>query len=62
MKNKKFDFHGVLNFGCSCENTLGTNPSFDMEKNTRDYPISITSITEENPARMATVTSVESHP
>src|SRR5690349_11093503 len=51
-KNNKFDFQGVLNFGCSCEKTRGTNPSADMEKNTRDCPISITNITDENPARI----------
>ena len=32
-----------------------------IEKNTRDWPINITKITEENPARMATVTEVANH-
>ena len=60
MQNRKLDFHGVWNFGCSRENTAGTSPSFDMEKNTRDCPMSITRITDENPARIATVTNGDS--
>ncbi len=58
-KKRRLDFHGVLKREWSWENTAGTNPSFDMEKNTRDCPISITRITEENPARIATVTKVD---
>lgn len=45
--NNKFDFEGVPNFGCTCENIFGKRPSFDIEKNTLDWPISITIITDE---------------
>ena len=50
--NKRFERHGVRNFGWMSENTLGTRPSRDMEKNTRLCPRSITSITEVNPQMM----------
>lgn len=46
-QKSKLDFHGVLNFLCTAEKTGGKNPSFDMEKNTRDCPSNITMITEE---------------
>jgi hypothetical protein len=39
---------------------LGTRPSRLIEKNTRDWPISMTRITDEKPARIATVTSLAS--
>src|ERR1035438_5930762 len=59
-KSMRLDLYGVRNLGCRCENTFGRSPSCDMEKNTRLCPISITSITEENPPRIATVTAVAS--
>src|SRR4051812_24952474 len=60
-KNSRFDFHGVRYLGWTSLNTLGTRPSRLIEKNTRDWPISMTRITDENPARIATVTSLASH-
>src|ERR1017187_1689530 len=44
--------HGVRNFLCTSENTLGSSPSRDIEKNTRDCPSNITRITELYPAIM----------
>ena len=41
---------------------LGTSPSRDIEKNTRDWPISMTRITDVKPTRIATVTSLASQP
>src|SRR5437899_8544900 len=40
---------------------FGTKPSRLMEQNTRDWPSSITRITDEKPARIATVTDFDSH-
>src|SRR2546430_2673499 len=61
MKNNMFDLYGVLYRGCTSEKILGTSPSRLIEKNTRDWPSNMTRITDENPARMATVTNFESH-
>ena len=59
--NKRFDLEGVPNLGCTSENTFGSKPSFYIEKNTRDWPISITIITEEYPARIAMIIALFSH-
>src|ERR1700743_3401569 len=61
-KNSMLDFHGVLNLGCGSEKIFGTKLSSLMEKKTRDWPYNMTRITEEKPARMATVTNFASHP
>ena len=60
-KNSMFAFHGVWNFGCTSEKIFGTRPSWLIEKNTRDCPISMTRMTDENPARIAIVTNLDSH-
>ena len=52
----------MRNFGCVSENTFGTSPSRLIAKNTRDCPSSITRITDEKPARIATVTNFASQP
>src|ERR1017187_350171 len=44
--------HGVWNLGWMSENTAGNRPSFDMEKNTRDWPSSMTRMTDVYPAMM----------
>src|SRR5438067_11309315 len=61
-KNKKLALYGVRYFGWTSENTFGTRPSRDIEKNTRDWPISITRITDVKPNKIATVTSLASQP
>src|SRR6202048_1978393 len=63
VKTKKsmFDLYGVLNRGCTSEKTLGTSPSRLIEKNTRDCPSNITRMTDDKPARIATVTDFDSH-
>src|SRR6478752_2082639 len=58
-KNSQLDLCGVLNVGCACENTGGTRPSRLIEKNTRDCPSSITRMTDEKAARIATVTKFD---
>src|ERR1700682_1144083 len=60
-KKSRFDLYGVLNRGCTSEKTLGTRPSRLIEKKTRDCPSNITRITEEKPARIATVTDLDNH-
>src|SRR5881275_699987 len=60
-KNSMFDFHGVRYRGCTSEKIDGTSPSRLIEKNTRDWPNNITRMTDEKPARIATVTERESH-
>src|SRR5947209_6002992 len=60
-KNNMFDFQGVRYRGCTWEKIAGTNPSRLIEKKTRDWPNSITRMTDENPARIAIVTARESH-
>src|SRR5205085_5717352 len=60
-KKMMFDFHGVRYLGWTSPNIDGTRPSRDIEENTRDCPSSITRITDEKPARIATVTSLDSH-
>src|ERR1700730_7618672 len=60
-KNSMFDLYGVLNRGCTSEKVFGTSPSRLIEKKTRDCPSNITRITDENPARIATVTDFDSH-
>ena len=42
--------YGVLNFGCTFANTGGSSPSRAIEKNTRGWPMSITSTTDARPA------------
>src|SRR5579863_3424846 len=59
--NKRFERHGVRNFGWMSEKTLGTRPSRDMEKNTRLCPSSITSMTEVNPQMMPNLMRNFSH-
>ena len=39
------------------EKILGSRPSRDIEKNTRDWPSSITRITDVKPAMIASLTS-----
>src|SRR5947199_10039272 len=46
-KNSQFDLYGVLKRGCTSEKTFGNRPSWHMEYNTRYWPLSITSITDE---------------
>src|SRR5207248_10994949 len=60
-KKSTLDLYGVLNLRCTSEKIFGTRPSRLMEKNTRDWPSSITRITDEKPARIATVTDFDSH-
>src|SRR5262249_47299773 len=60
-KNSRFDLYGVRYFGWTSEKTFGTRPSWLIEKNTRDWPSSITRMTDEKPARIATVTDFDSH-
>src|SRR5947209_3254733 len=38
------DIQGVRNFGCTALNIDGSSPSFDIEKNTRDCPRSMTTM------------------
>src|SRR6185312_16120072 len=54
-KNTMFALYGVKYFGWTSENIFGTRPSRDIEKNTRDWPISITRITDVKPNRIASV-------
>src|SRR3569623_1419466 len=61
-KNTRFALYGVKYFGWTSENIFGTSPSRDIEKNTRDWPISSTRITDVNPNKIATVTSLPSQP
>ena len=56
--NSRFDSHGVWNFGWMLLKMEGSRPSRDMEKKTRDWPSSITRITEVKPAMMASLTAV----
>src|SRR2546428_677644 len=60
-KNNILDLYGVLKRGCTSEKIRGTKPSRLMEKKTRDWPSSITRMTDEKPAKIATVTDLESH-
>ena len=53
--------HGVRNRGWTSRNTLGSNRSFAMEKKTRDWPRSMTSMTEVRPASTARFIAVRSH-
>lgn len=48
--------YGVLNLGCTLENTGGKSPSFDIVKNILGCPKSITRITELRPAMAAILT------
>src|SRR5580693_5484298 len=48
--------YGVRNLGCTSQKSFGSSPSSDIVKNTRLWPSNMTSITEENPNRIATVT------
>src|SRR6185503_2131113 len=59
--NSKFERHGVRNLGWTSEKTFGTSPSRDMEKNTRLWPSSITSITEVNPQMIPNLIRTFSH-
>ena len=49
MKSR-FDRHGVRHWGWMSEKSFGKSPSLDMAKKMRDWPKSITSITDVNPA------------
>src|SRR5580698_1185261 len=53
------EIHGVRNLGCTADAHLGSSPSLDIEKNTRDWPSSITSITVANPKTAPIFTSSE---
>ena len=53
---------GRAELGVQVGEEAGSRPSFDMEKKTRLWPSSMTRMTLEKPARMATVTMVPSHP
>src|ERR1017187_7505439 len=44
--------YGVCHLGWMSLNTAGSNPSLDIEKNTRDCPSSMTRITDVYPAMM----------
>ena len=59
--NSRFERQGVRNLGWISEKTLGSRPSRDIEKNTRDWPSSITRITDVNPAMIAILISGWSH-
>ena len=52
-----FEIHGVRNLGWISLAHLGSRPSRDMEKKTRDWPSSITSITVARPKTAPTFTS-----
>src|SRR2546421_13067146 len=60
-KNNMFDLEGVRYRGWTSEKTWGTSPSRLIEKKTSDWPNNITKMTEEKPAKIATVTDFESH-
>ena len=51
------EIHGVRNLGWIAEAHFGNSPSFDIEKNTRDWPSSMTSITVASPKTAPIFTS-----
>jgi hypothetical protein len=60
-KNSGLDREGVCSLGWISEKTLGSSPSRDMESNTRDWPSSITRITEVKPQTMPNFTRLFIH-
>jgi hypothetical protein len=51
------EIHGVRNLGWMAEAHLGNRPSLDMEKKTRDWPSSMTSMTVPSPKTAPILTS-----